>query len=336
MKFGRSFLGYDRAGVDKELEQRYLAHKRGEEGKQQALTRAQNEKEELAARLDSLKAQFEGSRGIVLLTEKYQKYVMSNLIEKANQVTEQKINQLLQETEDFEKDIQVKTIDLDDYIAEIRREIKSVLKVVEDLLEFNDFGQANADLRIKNLDNVINQFQQRAETQQDLTVLKDDYPVLPFIDEAEYNSQEKELAETAVTRNFTDSLVLDRQNKNILLAENDEDTAILTRQALEQEGFQVKWAKDGHQLSVLISEGLPPILVLLNLKLPGIDGLQVIKEIRAREGWQDLTIIGMTDHYNEEEIIEILDSGAGDCLQKPFNPKELAARVIRFCGSAAN
>lgn len=101
---------------------------------------------------------------------------------------------------------------------------------------------------------------------------------------------------------------------------------------LEREGFRVDTATDGGQAARLLKDR-PPDLVVLDLMIPQIDGLDLLQEIR-RDG--DLPVIVLTAKGDEGDRVLGLELGADDYVVKPFSPRELAARVrsvLRRSGS---
>jgi len=110
----------------------------------------------------------------------------------------------------------------------------------------------------------------------------------------------------------------------ILVVEDEEPIAAFVQTALEQEGFAVQVAGDG-QTALREIRTCPPDLILLDLMLPGMDGLQVCRRVRAREPY--LPIIMLTARSDEVDKIVGLELGADDYVTKPFNARELVARV---------
>jgi DNA-binding response OmpR family regulator len=92
---------------------------------------------------------------------------------------------------------------------------------------------------------------------------------------------------------------------------------------LEKEGFRVEAASDGRQALNLV-QNRPPALMVLDLMLPQIDGWEVCRQVRAQS---DLPIIMLTARDDDVDKIVGLELGADDYLTKPFNPRELVARV---------
>jgi DNA-binding response OmpR family regulator len=109
----------------------------------------------------------------------------------------------------------------------------------------------------------------------------------------------------------------------ILVVEDDLKTADLVRLYLEREGYRVRHAADG-QTALDLARRSPPALVVLDLMLPRVDGLNVCFRLRAASG---VPIIMLTARSAEEDRLLGLDLGADDYVTKPFSPRELVARV---------
>jgi len=112
-------------------------------------------------------------------------------------------------------------------------------------------------------------------------------------------------------------------NERVLIVEDDEKTAAILRSYLMHEGYAVEIVADG--LSALrAAQQNPPHLVLLDVMLPELDGIEVCRYLR-RNG--DVAIIMVTARTTESDKIEGLGAGADDYVAKPFSPRELVARV---------
>jgi two-component system, OmpR family, alkaline phosphatase synthesis response regulator PhoP len=110
----------------------------------------------------------------------------------------------------------------------------------------------------------------------------------------------------------------------ILVIEDDPSIVLGLRMNLGRAGYRVRTASDGHiGLAELARER--PDLVLLDLMLPGIDGLEILRRIRAEDAL--LPVLVLTAMGSDEDKIRGLDLGANDYVTKPFSVAELAARV---------
>jgi len=119
-------------------------------------------------------------------------------------------------------------------------------------------------------------------------------------------------------------IVLD--SKNILVVEDDLDIRELISFNLQNEGHQVFEAKDGEAGIDKAREKLPD-LILLDLMLPGMQGLDVCRIIKSGQETKETPIIMVTALGQEEDIVKGLETGADDYITKPFSIKVLIARV---------
>lgn len=113
---------------------------------------------------------------------------------------------------------------------------------------------------------------------------------------------------------------------NILIVEDDPSTRKLVRVNLVKRGYTVSEAEDSHQAMAIFQEQ-PVDLVLLDLVIPGLSGVDVCAWIRARS---DVPIIILSARMEEELKVAALDAGADDYVTKPFGSEELLARVRAF------
>ncbi|NLV16273.1 MAG: response regulator transcription factor [Syntrophomonadaceae bacterium] len=118
----------------------------------------------------------------------------------------------------------------------------------------------------------------------------------------------------------------------ILIAEDDSKIANLIRMYLEREGFEVIIASNGHEALSLFDDDKPD-LIILDIMMPGIDGLEVLKFIRRHHM---TPVIVLTARDDELDKIVGLEIGADDYVTKPFSPRELVARVKSLWRRAAN
>jgi two-component system OmpR family response regulator len=113
---------------------------------------------------------------------------------------------------------------------------------------------------------------------------------------------------------------------NILIVEDDREIAQLLQQTLEPEGFNCQQATDG-LTAIEAFRHYNPDLIVLDLMLPGLDGLEVCARIRQQPGDKDPYILMLTAKGEEIDRVIGLSTGADDYLVKPFSPRELVARV---------
>lgn len=112
----------------------------------------------------------------------------------------------------------------------------------------------------------------------------------------------------------------------ILVVDDEELIQELLRFNLEKEGYQVRIAGNGQEALAQIEKNQPD-LVVLDVMLPGMDGLEVCKQLRTMPKCQELPVIMLTAKAEEIDKILGLELGADDYLTKPFSPRELVARI---------
>jgi len=114
--------------------------------------------------------------------------------------------------------------------------------------------------------------------------------------------------------------------ETILIVDDEANIVELARIYLQQEGFQVDAAGDGASALRQIAQR-PPAVLLLDLMLPEVDGWEVCRRVRSGSIAPDLPIIMLTARDDDVDKIVGLELGADDYVTKPFNPRELVARV---------
>ena len=110
----------------------------------------------------------------------------------------------------------------------------------------------------------------------------------------------------------------------ILLVDDEASIRQLAQMYLERDGFRVETASDGFA-ALAQTDRLQPALIVLDLMLPGLDGLEVCRTLRAANN--PVAILMLTARDDDVDKIVGLEMGADDYLTKPFNPRELVARV---------
>jgi two-component system phosphate regulon response regulator PhoB len=114
--------------------------------------------------------------------------------------------------------------------------------------------------------------------------------------------------------------------KTVLIVEDEEDILALLHFNLVKAGYDAICAACGEEALALVEERLPD-LILLDLMLPGIDGLDICQKLKASEKSCDIPIIMLTARGEERDVVQGLEMGADDYVTKPFSVKVLLARV---------
>lgn len=117
-------------------------------------------------------------------------------------------------------------------------------------------------------------------------------------------------------------------NKKILVIEDEDDIRELLRYNLEKSGYEYFEATSGESGWNKIQD-INPDLILLDLMLPGIDGLEVCDRIKTELKHQNIPVVMLTAKGEEEDIVKGLEMGADDYVTKPFSVKVLLARIAK-------
>jgi DNA-binding response OmpR family regulator len=113
---------------------------------------------------------------------------------------------------------------------------------------------------------------------------------------------------------------------SVLVVDDDPDVCDLVTYKLEQSGFDVRRASDGDSALLAVAEMVPD-LVLLDVMMPGLSGLEVLERWRAQEVTAALPVILLTAKAQENDVERGFELGADDYVVKPFSPRELVRRV---------
>ncbi len=122
--------------------------------------------------------------------------------------------------------------------------------------------------------------------------------------------------------------------QSVLVVEDDDDIRELVSYNLLKEGYQVAGVASGEDALAAVA-AKPPDLVLLDLMLPGVDGLSVCRRLKGDPATEPLPVVMLTAKGEEADIVAGLNLGADDYVTKPFSPKVLLARVQAVLRRAA-
>jgi DNA-binding response OmpR family regulator len=115
----------------------------------------------------------------------------------------------------------------------------------------------------------------------------------------------------------------ERQSGTVLLVEDEHSIGSMTRSYLERNGYRVVWARSGEEALAEVDRH-PVRIVVLDIRLPGMDGFDVARKLRSRS---QVPILMLTARDEEPDRVAGLELGADDYLTKPFSPRELVARI---------
>jgi len=129
---------------------------------------------------------------------------------------------------------------------------------------------------------------------------------------------------TSQNLNFTSVEPAQQDHKRrILIVDDDEATRLMLAEYLEEEGYQVRTAEDGAQTLEAVSSFLPD-LILLDVKMPEIDGLEVARRVHAQSNIPIIMLSALTDDIDR---VAGLSAGSDDYVTKPVRPRELLLRI---------
>jgi len=116
------------------------------------------------------------------------------------------------------------------------------------------------------------------------------------------------------------------EKERILVVEDEEDILELLEYNLKREGFRVSGVKTGEKALDAV-RAKPPDLMILDLMLPGLDGLEICRQLKMGEDTRTIPIVILTAKGEEADIVTGLELGADDYITKPFSPRVLVARI---------
>jgi type II secretory ATPase GspE/PulE/Tfp pilus assembly ATPase PilB-like protein/ActR/RegA family two-component response regulator len=124
-----------------------------------------------------------------------------------------------------------------------------------------------------------------------------------------------------------DAIEVDKGPPRILLVDDDEDARLMMRSLLEKEGYDVEEAEDGHRALDILKDDQEYNLVILDLAMPGLDGREVLRQIRGAVGTAALPVLIRTGTGSDSLEAELLEAGADDYVDKSVDADRFLARV---------
>ena len=115
-------------------------------------------------------------------------------------------------------------------------------------------------------------------------------------------------------------------HETVLIVEDEKDIAELVAYNLKREGFRTRIADSGEKC-LAMAAAAPPSIILLDLMLPGVDGREVCRRLKAGEATRAIPVVMLTARGEDTDVVAGLELGADDYITKPFSPKVLVARV---------
>lgn len=122
--------------------------------------------------------------------------------------------------------------------------------------------------------------------------------------------------------------------KRVLICDDDELLLDLVQYRLSNRGYEVVTAKDGKE-ALDLARKVAPDAMLLDAMMPGVDGYEVLRQLREDPALAGIPVIMLTARKQENDILTALELGADEYMVKPFIPEELVARLSRLIGAPA-
>jgi DNA-binding response OmpR family regulator len=120
--------------------------------------------------------------------------------------------------------------------------------------------------------------------------------------------------------------VSEDRNNSVLLVEDEEHIRLVVEYNLKREGFEVYSAEDG-QAALEIARKIIPDIILLDWMLPGMNGLEVLTELKHDERTKHIPVFMLTAKGMASDVARALEMGADDYITKPFNPRQLGETI---------
>src|SRR5229473_4518211 len=118
-------------------------------------------------------------------------------------------------------------------------------------------------------------------------------------------------------------------NEGILVVDDNPDNLLLTKSLLRSQEFEVRTAEDAEQaLQVLTT--YRPLLILMDIQLPGIDGLELTRQLRADLKWRDVIIVALTAYAMKGDEDNAFAAGCNGYITKPVNTRTFASLVLDY------
>jgi len=356
VKFSRSLVGYAPAQVDEELYQKLSKFSIEKKAVMEQFHEAVREHDQLISQRDALRSNLEYVRVSSTFVGNYEKHLSPAMLSKVQDTTHAKVQRIIEEKASQVSLIEETIALLDNQIAIVKEELCAIARSVEVAalsVNLHDTLQA----QIETVDTAIRGYfdgnaKREVNGTLDVDIAAGVLPMLmsapalrsmksvegPAPSAAPNNANgELDPASRAAAESYLAKLRGDSSPQlhlssvpSVVVAENDRDTALLLCHILEREGYEVSMVADGYALSNMVKELPPPAVLVLNRLIHYIEVTQLIKEIRSSSTWCDVPILVLTPEHDKQSTINVLDAGANDSLEKPFNPRELAARVKRL------
>lgn len=336
MKFSRSFFGYSSVEVEKKISETLAQYMSDEKALSLLLENANKEYIKLIEQHDILTSNltYPGDSSLYL----YNKEVFNNTLTRAERNALFKVEKITEDEQHFIKTINSAIAEMDSLLAATKEHFSEMTKALDEAIEsiiaeseVDEQAAAAFDETIENLSREISGVKPFKALEFDTQSPKIEKPSPPPLKaEVVQHSPFSPYVVPVKSSNVTNLPTRPKQPPRVLIAENDFEISSLLSYVLEREGFNITLASDAHMLMDMLKEKEAPDVIILDTLLPYMQFNRVIKEIKESENWAKVPILITTSEHNKQVTIEALECGANDSIEKPFNPRELVARVKRL------
>ena len=118
----------------------------------------------------------------------------------------------------------------------------------------------------------------------------------------------------------------------ILVFEDSRLDAELLKVILTMGPYTVEFIKDGKEASEYISKNSPPDIVLTDVNLPQVNGVELVKQMKSNNSWKTIPIIALSASLNLKNVKSIKEAGVSSIIAKPFQPERLQKEIFRLTG----
>ncbi len=326
MNFSKSINGFSPEEVNK-YENDLLRQFEGEKNEvANAVQSSTQELETLKVQKDVLSSNLQSIKESTLFFTSYDKHFSKTLHEAEMEALE-KIESIIIEEELFIEKIDDELIKINDTLLILKKDLSAIYGEVENIL-----GKINlrdeVDNHLRELDIFLNKHNHlilsEPVKEESKTEIIPFNPVIPAA--LPKLSLAKPVEEIKISPVFDYSA---QRPKTILIGERDQDTGALLSTILEREGYKTTLVADAYAIINMTKEFEPFGGIIIDSLIPYIEINALIKQIRSSK-WCDVPILILSSEKQAANSVTLLNNGANDYIEKPFNPRELIARVNRI------
>ena len=322
MNFGKSINGFSPEEVTKyehDLLRQFEAEKNEVANAIQSSTQ---EIESLKVQKDVLSSNLQSIKESTIFFTSYDKHFSKTLHEAEMEALE-KIESLIIEEELFIEKIDDEIVKINDNLLLLKKDLAEVYDEVENIMKKINIRD-NIDNQLNDLDLFLKKHKQftLAEPAEQEKIAE----IIPFTPVAPKLTLAKPVEEVKINPVFN---YAEERPKTILIGERDQDTGALLSTILEREGYKTTLVADAYAVINMTKEFEPFGGIILDSLIPYIEINALIKQIRTSK-WCDVPILILSSEKMAANSVTLLNNGANDYIEKPFNPRELIARVNRI------